>query len=276
MAHARSLSSSSFSFSFKKKKSPDPPNHLVQYTPPYISNKDTSTYARYYPPSRKNTVSTSTPATGQPALSAAADSDSPTKNRRRSQSNPSQHHRTLSVSSEFFNSTAPQPDPRLQRRSILGSIRRDSNASQVSINTYQHQTFIPDPELERELNNTNSSNRKTPSIYSISSASRHLGDTFSRRNSRIRSSSQDTFSSETTTQPNRSFRLSMSRQRSSSDVSVGSGSVPDPAIDLAKNIPHEMMPILTLLHAQKQRTYYEGYFMILNDLNSGKYNQSIF
>lgn len=69
----------------------------------------------------------------------------------------------------------------------------------------------------------------------------------------------------------------MSRIRSASpvsnvasdDASVSSGTVPTPKFELAKTIPQEMMPILTLLHAQKQRNYYEGYFMILNDLNSG-------
>lgn len=55
---------------------------------------------------------------------------------------------------------------------------------------------------------------------------------------------------------------------SADNASVSSGTVPTPKFELAKTIPQEMMPILTLLHAQKQRSYYEGYFMILNDLNS--------
>lgn len=39
-------------------------------------------------------------------------------------------------------------------------------------------------------------------------------------------------------------------------------------MDFPKDTPPEMVPILTLLHTQKNRVYKEGYLMILNDLNS--------
>lgn len=42
-------------------------------------------------------------------------------------------------------------------------------------------------------------------------------------------------------------------------------------MEFPKETPPEMMPILTLLHSHQQRDYYQGYFMLLNDLNSGMY-----
>lgn len=42
-------------------------------------------------------------------------------------------------------------------------------------------------------------------------------------------------------------------------------------MEFPKETPPEMMPILTLLHSHQQREYNEGYLMILNDLNSGKF-----
>ncbi|KAG5359830.1 CCR4-NOT transcriptional complex subunit [Yarrowia sp. C11] len=38
-------------------------------------------------------------------------------------------------------------------------------------------------------------------------------------------------------------------------------------LELDKDTPPEMIPILTLLAAQKERVYFEGYYMLLNDLN---------
>lgn len=40
--------------------------------------------------------------------------------------------------------------------------------------------------------------------------------------------------------------------------------------NLPKDTPPEMIPILTLLHAHQSRDYFDGYFMLLNDLNTGK------
>lgn len=40
--------------------------------------------------------------------------------------------------------------------------------------------------------------------------------------------------------------------------------------ELTKDTPPEMIPVLTLLTAQKTRDYKEGYFMILHDLGNGK------
>lgn len=42
-------------------------------------------------------------------------------------------------------------------------------------------------------------------------------------------------------------------------------------MEFPKETPPEMMPILTLLHSHQQRDYYQGYFMLLNDLNSGMF-----
>lgn len=42
-------------------------------------------------------------------------------------------------------------------------------------------------------------------------------------------------------------------------------------MEFPKETPPEMMPILTFLHSHQQRDYYQGYFMLLNDLNSGMY-----
>ena len=42
-------------------------------------------------------------------------------------------------------------------------------------------------------------------------------------------------------------------------------------MEFPKETPPEMMPILTLLHSHQQREYNEGYLIILNDLNSGKF-----
>lgn len=42
-------------------------------------------------------------------------------------------------------------------------------------------------------------------------------------------------------------------------------------LELDKDTPPEMIPILTLLAAQKERVYFEGYYMLLNDLNKGEY-----
>lgn len=53
------------------------------------------------------------------------------------------------------------------------------------------------------------------------------------------------------------------RVRSSSAASLG--------LELDKDTPPEMIPILTLLAAQKERVYFEGYYMLLNDLNKGEY-----
>lgn len=57
-------------------------------------------------------------------------------------------------------------------------------------------------------------------------------------------------------------RMSLRSQSMVSDISVYFPT------DFPKDTPPEMMPILTLLNAHKNREYNEGYLMILNDLNS--------
>lgn len=44
-----------------------------------------------------------------------------------------------------------------------------------------------------------------------------------------------------------------------------------PSMEFPKDTPLEMIPILTLLACQQKRVYYEGYFMLLADLNAGEY-----
>ncbi|AOW07553.1 hypothetical protein LXG23DRAFT_56921 [Yarrowia lipolytica] len=60
---------------------------------------------------------------------------------------------------------------------------------------------------------------------------------------------------------------SRSSSPSSPQGRVRSGSAASLGLELDKDTPPEMIPILTLLAAQKERVYFEGYYMLLNDLN---------
>lgn len=148
-----------------------------------------------------------------------------------------------------------------RNKSFLSSFRRNSMLGSI----YSNNSSVENIQSSRP-----------PSIRSVSSFSRSI------RNSRIISGSQEFSSTSAPIQqapvPNQYRQRTMSRTSLSSfsvihsDAgSVASATVPAPKFDLAKSTPQEMVPILTLLHAQKQRTYYEGYFMILNDLNSGMF-----
>lgn len=67
------------------------------------------------------------------------------------------------------------------------------------------------------------------------------------------------------------FQQSRSSSPSTPQGRVRSGSAASMGLELAKDTPPEMIPILTLLEAQKDRVYFEGYYMLLNDLNKGEY-----